>query len=167
MRSCYSNGEVAESKREAVENIFQKSAWHTSDPVGCFDISKLQDNQTVARVAETIDTGTPFDFQIFLHPTKGEANLMRNQTPTAVITVQEGETRGEAPVHINVSGESSSDPDGDAMDFLWDFGDGEKDTSDNPKSHTYTEPGTYVLTLTVADPFGSSHINARGRSFGC
>ncbi len=39
--------------------------------------------------------------------------------------------------------------------YLWDFGDGLTSTFANP-SHTYSAPGTYIVTLTVADPCGTS-----------
>jgi gliding motility-associated-like protein len=36
-------------------------------------------------------------------------------------------------------------------DFLWDFGDGNTSTDPNP-THTYQQPGTYVVRLTANDP---------------
>jgi PKD repeat protein len=36
----------------------------------------------------------------------------------------------------------------------WDFGDGSTSTKQNP-SHTYTEPGTYTVSLTVTGYEGS------------
>jgi PKD repeat protein len=38
--------------------------------------------------------------------------------------------------------------------YLWNFGDGTTSTSRNP-SHTYTNPGTYIITLTVSNAQGS------------
>ena len=53
----------------------------------------------------------------------------------------------------------SSDPDGDTLEFYWDFnsndGNDESvrgDISNNGKiTHSYTSEGTYILTLTVTD----------------
>jgi len=42
--------------------------------------------------------------------------------------------------------------------YLWDFGDGNTDTSLNP-SYTYTTNGTYTVTLTVTDASGCSTIH--------
>ena len=47
-------------------------------------------------------------------------------------------------------GSGSYDPDGSIMSWSWSFGDGEK-ASDETASHTYSEPGTYTVTLTVKD----------------
>jgi RHS repeat-associated protein len=49
----------------------------------------------------------------------------------------------------------ASDPDGDALTFAWDFGDGGTASVQNP-AHVYTAPGTFTVTLTVSDPFGGA-----------
>ena len=51
---------------------------------------------------------------------------------------------------IQVDGTGSSDPDGAISRFSWDFGDGT--TAEGPTAtHTFGAPGTYEVTLTVAD----------------
>jgi len=42
---------------------------------------------------------------------------------------------------------------GDPTSFSWDFGDGRFSTARNP-THTYAQPGTYTVELTVANQFG-------------
>ena len=44
----------------------------------------------------------------------------------------------------------SSDPDGNITGWAWDFGDGSTASSRDP-DHTYTDPGTYTVQLTVQD----------------
>ena len=44
-----------------------------------------------------------------------------------------------------------ADPEGGALTYAWDFGDGTTSTAANP-THTYTTNGTYTATLTVRDP---------------
>jgi PKD repeat protein len=46
--------------------------------------------------------------------------------------------------------DTSNDPDGNIVSWLWDFGDGNTSTAQNP-SHTYAAYGTYTVTLTVTD----------------
>lgn len=54
---------------------------------------------------------------------------------------------------VTVDGSSSSDSDGSIDRYLWEFGDGA--TAGGPTaSHTYTEPGTYLVTLAVQDNQG-------------
>lgn len=46
--------------------------------------------------------------------------------------------------------DQSSDPDGQVVQWLWDFGDGTTSTEQNPK-HRYSQGGVYTVTLTVTD----------------
>lgn len=50
---------------------------------------------------------------------------------------------------------TSSDQDGDALTYSWDFKDSSKSTSPNPK-HTFTKEGSYEVSLTVTDEYGLS-----------
>jgi hypothetical protein len=60
------------------------------------------------------------------------------------------------PIQLNGSG--SSDPDGNALTYSWDFGDGNSG-SGAVVSHTYALAGNYVATLTVTDN-GSPALSA-------
>ncbi|MGW4203342.1 ThuA domain-containing protein [Streptomyces sp. NPDC004726] len=62
-------------------------------------------------------------------------------------------TSGKGPLRVNFSSEGSTDPDGDALTYAWDFGDGGKSTEANP-SYRYKKNGTYTATVTVKDPTG-------------
>ncbi|MEU9836761.1 carbohydrate-binding protein [Streptosporangium sp. NPDC048047] len=60
---------------------------------------------------------------------------------------------GPAPLTVAFSSAGSSDPEGGALTYSWNFGDGTTSTAANP-SKTYTADGTYTVTLTVRDPQG-------------
>jgi glucose/arabinose dehydrogenase len=59
-------------------------------------------------------------------------------------------TSGLQPLTVQFSSAGTSDPDGDALTFHWDLGDGTTSTSANP-TKTYTKRGTYTVQLTVSD----------------
>nr|WP_313896953.1 PQQ-dependent sugar dehydrogenase [Streptomyces sp. GC420] len=62
-------------------------------------------------------------------------------------------TSGQAPLRVRFSSAGSTDADGDALTYSWDFGDGTTSTSANPR-HTYRRNGTYTATVTAKDPGG-------------
>ena len=68
--------------------------------------------------------------------------------PTAVIKAIP--TSGLTPLTVTFIGTDSSDPDGNIVDYRWNFGDGTKASGKRVK-HTYTEAGTYYAILTVID----------------
>ncbi|MGY6021486.1 PQQ-dependent sugar dehydrogenase [Streptomyces spinosirectus] len=62
-------------------------------------------------------------------------------------------TSGQAPLKVQFSSAGTSDQDGDAVTYSWDFGDGGKSTAANP-AHKYRKNGTYTATLTAKDTTG-------------
>ncbi|MFZ5424635.1 MAG: PKD domain-containing protein [Patescibacteria group bacterium] len=71
----------------------------------------------------------------------------------AVISV--APTSGSAPLDITASASSSSSPNGNIVSYNWDFGDGTTGQAVNI-NHTYETPGTYTLSLTIADSTGET-----------
>jgi cytochrome c len=61
---------------------------------------------------------------------------------------------GAAPLTVRFTS-AGSDPDGDALLYVWSFGDGGQAGGRNA-THTYTAPGTYTATVTVTDPDGAT-----------
>jgi PKD repeat protein len=59
-------------------------------------------------------------------------------------------TSGEAPLTVEFTDESSNNP----TSWSWDFGDGGTSTAQNP-SYVYNDVGTYTVTLTAANAYGS------------
>ena len=63
------------------------------------------------------------------------------------------------PLHLQVNdtitfdASGSSDTDGTIVSYLWNFGDGDTSTSQNP-THAYDQEGAYTITLTVTDNDG-------------
>ena len=84
-----------------------------------------------------------------------------NQPPTADISASVND--GTAPLAVTFDGSASSDPDGDALSFEWDFGDGSPVANDHGStSHIYVTPGSYTAVLTVTDPSGEADSDSIG-----
>ena len=63
-------------------------------------------------------------------------------------------------LEVSFDGSSSSDADGSISSYSWDFGDEEMGEGETT-SHTYAEPGTYTVTLTVTDDGGKRSTVAK------
>jgi len=76
-----------------------------------------------------------------------------NEPPVAVIGISA--KSGSVPLMVTFDGSRSFDPDGTALSYSWDFGDGTTGAS-KTTSHTYEEEGTYDISLVVTDMHGAS-----------
>jgi PKD repeat protein len=83
-----------------------------------------------------------------------------NRSPTAAVTATP--TAGPLPLAVSFDGTGSSDPDGDAITYIWNFGDGSAPVQNTTGrvSHTYSTAGTFTATLTVKDSKGASSTPA-------
>lgn len=75
-------------------------------------------------------------------------------TPTAVLTATP--EAGSVPLHVQLDGAGSADPDGSLQGFRWSFDDGSPDGAGTLVSHTFQLPGTYRVQLTVTDDHGAT-----------
>jgi glucose/arabinose dehydrogenase len=82
--------------------------------------------------------------------TTGELRRIKYGGPFA--NASANPTSGYSPLNVAFSSAGSSDPNGQTLTFLWDFGDGTTSTQANP-NHTYTSGTvkTFVATLTVTN----------------
>lgn len=78
---------------------------------------------------------------------------LANQAPTAVIDASP--TFGTTPLPVTFNGAGSSDPNGDPLTYLWNFGNGITATTSSPTTvYTYTVVGVYTASLQVRDSGG-------------
>jgi PKD repeat protein len=83
-------------------------------------------------------------------------NVTANSPPEISVDVFPTEVVVGKPVNFINNG--TSDPDGDSLTFLWDFGDG-MTSGDATTQHVYDVKGTYTVKLTVSDTRGDDSID--------
>ena len=76
-----------------------------------------------------------------------------NLAPSAVISTSQ--VTGYRPLTVAFDAGASIDPEGSALSDSWDFADGGHSTEVAP-SHTYSELGSFTVTLTVTDLVGAT-----------
>jgi len=118
------------------------------DEIDSFSFTESISGASWGRFSENLEM-----WQLFPSPSPGELNVFSNQIPVAQIEIQ----GGTKDMVVNVTGESSVDPDGDALDFTWTFEEGVVISKENPPAYTYSTPGVKNIVLMVSDPFGGEH----------
>jgi glucose/arabinose dehydrogenase/PKD repeat protein len=89
-----------------------------------------------------------------------------NRSPQAVIGATP-HSSSSAPLTVQFDASGSSDPEGQALTYEWDFdGDGTFDATGVRVEHTYTELGTYTARLRVTDTGGKRGLASRTISVG-
>jgi parallel beta-helix repeat protein len=98
-------------------------------------------------------------------------SLQENQSDIWFFTTKQRPLENQRPVanpggpyitklnqSVFFNGSQSSDPDGTIIFYRWNFGDGSSQILDKTPKHTYVDPGTYTVTLTVVDNDGRSSM---------
>ncbi|HEU0214799.1 MAG TPA: ThuA domain-containing protein, partial [Jiangellaceae bacterium] len=76
-----------------------------------------------------------------------------NRGPT--VTLSATPASGKAPLMVAFSAHGS-DPDGDALTYRYDFGDGSKPVTGSTATHRYAKVGTYTAKVTATDTGGAT-----------
>ncbi|MBK7222868.1 MAG: PKD domain-containing protein, partial [Saprospiraceae bacterium] len=82
-------------------------------------------------------------------------NVAVNLPPTAAIAANP--VVGQRPLMVNFNANSSTDPEGGNLSYLWNFGDGSSSQTGAVVNHTFTALGELTTSLLVTDPLGLQH----------
>ena len=121
----------------------QYLGWYT-DPLG------------VITETDEINNGVALVTPTYINP---------DRPPTACFSATP--TSGYSPLTVTLNAGCSSDPDGDALTYTWDFGDGFMTTGGPSMTHTFYSPGYRQVLLTVTDPAGAASQTYRNISVAC
>jgi glucose/arabinose dehydrogenase len=150
---------------------YQNTYFHGDLGNGWIKSFQFDSNNTLVRVQDFANNAGAV-VGIAAHPTNGSlyyipwtSNIRKvqytgsgNRPPIPVATANV--TYGPGPLTVQFNGAGSFDPDGQALTYRWDFGDGSPlSTAANP-THTFSAsngvPTRYVVTLTVSDGAASA-----------
>ncbi|MFR9722361.1 ThuA domain-containing protein [Streptomyces sp. MS19] len=134
----------------------------TGETVATIDVDATGAWQTYGDFSADVEGDTATDSgPLYFVKTTGELNVnwvefggrgvTENQRP--VVTVTADPTSGTAPLDVDFTAEAT-DPEGDALEYAWTFGDGGTATGATAE-HTYTTPGEHRAQVTVTDERGA------------
>ena len=97
----------------------------------------------------------------------GMVLLLGTSTTVALPPVADagGPYGGDVGAIISFDGSASNDPDGNIVSWEWEFGDGATGTGPMP-THTYNEPGRYLVQLTVTSDQGEPNSSLTNADIG-
>lgn len=99
------------------------------------------------------------EIQLFDYRERPEAG----NSPPAIV-LETPVTTAESPFTVHFDASNTTDAEGDALYYRWDFGDGQFSLpaeNNSVLSHTYLEPGLYTATLEVSDGHGAASTVTR------
>lgn len=130
-------------------------------------IERITDQNTTEFMDDGLSAGETYTYSVCVLNEDGQEGCSQdqdatvkgepNKPPTVSITAPASGTSftGATPVSFGASGD---DPDGEALTYNWDFGDGVQTTGQNV-THTYsvtTSPKTMTVKVTVTDRSGAT-----------
>jgi YVTN family beta-propeller protein len=89
--------------------------------------------------------------------TKSSYITVSNGFETPIAAFSASPVSGKAPLKVQFTDQSTGAP----TEWKWNFGDGTHSTGENPV-HTYTKAGSYSITLTVSNEYGSNALTKTG-----
>ena len=130
---------------------YDNNIWIDSPDQTSYVFDNLQEGNTYYFAVTAVDLA---DQESELSDEVSKAIPISNHAPTASFTADP--VSGTSPLDVSLDASGSSDPDeGDTLSYAWNFGDGSTGSGVSV-SHTFQDPGSFTVTLTVTDSHGLS-----------
>ena len=152
---CWKDETLSQTETTRVETLREAEQWDGS----CYEIRDIIKNESMARNTNYSDTDEQGDFFRHFNGSPGMGNEPQNQPPQAVITVQgTGRTAGTSPFSFNLTGEDSTDQDGehDIKTYTWTMDGTSFSDRENPLSQRITLVGPHEIKLLIEDYSGAT-----------
>ncbi|RMF85877.1 MAG: PKD domain-containing protein [Planctomycetota bacterium] len=135
------------SSRSSDDGLILSRSWDFGDGATSLDISPRHTFMTIGEFTVTLtvtdDAGAV-----------GTETVVITVTEPPIARISVNDTQAEnAPATFRFDATNSVDPDGEIVEFEWDFDDGARETLD-VVDHTFATAGTYRVRLTVTDDAG-------------
>ncbi len=116
---------------------------------------RSEEQFTGARTEHTYEQPGTYVIDVVAKTTSGKdfraSKTLVVREPLVKACVLPSRTMGSAPLGVQFASDCST---GDALEYLWDFGDGAQSDQANP-IHVFDAPGAYTTVLTVTDASGA------------
>jgi chitodextrinase len=140
------------------------SSFDMNDGISAYDWNFGDGNQSsLANPSHIFELANTYNVSLTITNVEGHTHTSTkeiNVSAPNLLPVAEanGPYSGKVDSIITFSKDGSYDPDGALIAHIWNFGDGTRSQISNP-THTYTEAGVYVVSLTVADQQGKIAVD--------
>jgi hypothetical protein len=136
-------------------------------------VASNNNDNTTTTVVSSVNTTTTIVAATTTTTTTTTLPPASNRAPFSVLTTNPDPASGQTPLTVTFDLCKSTDPDGDALSYFFDFGDGAKAAGACQQSHTYTttfreassgpkaQDASFTATARVTDPGGLSHERTR------
>lgn len=105
-------------------------------------------------------TSNPATFFYYVYDWQVQELPCLSQPATVVVEISPSPTANYTYTAAGLTAQFSNTSSGNIVSYAWDFGDGNTSTSPNPQ-HSYAQPGTYVVTLTVSTSDGCTAVSTQ------
>ncbi len=155
---CWQSKTLSKTEQKRVDKYILKKLWAGS----CWEVENLIENESIGIQENITDQNSIQNLFRHFNGSPGNENINVNSNPKGLIEIQgSGKESGYTPFYLNLTGENSSDPNGqqDIKLFQWYFNDELISEKQNPEGFYIKEEGEHTIRLVITDHQNGSSIS--------